>query len=84
MARVTVAQHQQLDPIFKQTLVNELTPLPATLQTEVEVSRLPRTIDAIVTVEGEEARQTDCHQRTAGHAEELQLVTLCGQRREVS
>lgn len=42
--------HHQVDPVFKQVLVDELTPLTKALQTEVEVSRLPRTIDALVTL----------------------------------
>lgn len=40
----------QVDPVFKQVLLDELTPLTKDLQTEVEVSRLPRTIDALVTL----------------------------------
>ncbi|MCE7983689.1 MAG: hypothetical protein DYG89_21145 [Caldilinea sp. CFX5] len=40
----------QVDPVFKQVLLDELRPLTKTLQTEVEVSRLPRTIDALVTL----------------------------------
>lgn len=48
---------RQVDPIFKQVLTEELTPLTKTLQTEVEVSRLPRTIDALVTLATEEELQ---------------------------
>jgi len=58
MGRAMPEQHQQSDPVFKQTVIDELAPLPATLQTEVEVSRLPRTIDAIIMIEGEESWQT--------------------------
>lgn len=58
MGRAMPEQHQQIDPVFKQTLIDELALLPATLQTEVEVSRLPRTIDAIIMIEDEESRQT--------------------------
>ncbi|MFN8486519.1 MAG: hypothetical protein U0350_02940 [Caldilineaceae bacterium] len=42
-----------IDPIFKQVLTEEIAPL-ASLQTEVEVSRLPRTIDALVTLNTDE------------------------------
>lgn len=51
-------KQRQIDPIFKQALTDELANLPAVLQTEVEVSRLPRTIDAIITIDGEAAMQT--------------------------
>jgi hypothetical protein len=51
-------KQRQIDPVFKQALTDELANLPAVLQTEVEVSRLPRTIDAIITVDGEGALQT--------------------------
>ena len=43
-------QRRQIDPIFKQVLTDELLPFTTTMQTEVEVSRLPRTIDALVTL----------------------------------
>ncbi|MCE7986016.1 MAG: hypothetical protein DYG89_32975 [Caldilinea sp. CFX5] len=57
-ARKNQEKQRQIDPVFKQALTDELANLPAVLQTEVEVSRLPRTIDAIVTVDGEGALQT--------------------------
>jgi len=50
MAEKNKEPRQQVDPVFKQVLVDELTPLTKALQTEVEVSRLPRTIDALVTL----------------------------------
>jgi hypothetical protein len=50
-------QRHPIDPIFKQVLTEELTPLTAALQTEVEVSRLPRTIDALITLATEEELQ---------------------------
>ena len=43
-------QRRQIDPIFKQVLTDELLTFTTTMQTEVEVSRLPRTIDALVTL----------------------------------
>lgn len=55
-------KHRQIDPVFKQALTDELANLPAVLQTEVEVSRAQRaparTIDAIITIDGEAALQT--------------------------
>lgn len=49
---------QHVDPVFKQVLTDELTPLTKTLQTEVEVSRLPRTIDVLVTLTTDEEMQS--------------------------
>ncbi|NJR52117.1 MAG: hypothetical protein HC780_23620 [Leptolyngbyaceae cyanobacterium CSU_1_3] len=50
MAERSRTPRQQVDPVFKQVLLDELTPLTKALQTEIEVSRLPRTIDALVTL----------------------------------
>ena len=50
MAERSKEPRAQVDPVFKQVLTEELTPLTKALQTEVEVSRLPRTIDALVTL----------------------------------
>lgn len=38
------------DPLFKELLVEQLTRTGVTVETQVEISRLPRTIDGIVTV----------------------------------
>jgi hypothetical protein len=54
MSEQSQDQRRQIDPIFKQVLAEELTPVPNALQTEVEVSRLPRTIDALVTLATED------------------------------
>jgi len=43
-------KHHQVDPVFKQVVVNEFSGYQAGIQTEVEVSRLPRTIDVLITV----------------------------------
>lgn len=50
MAEKSKEPRQQVNPVFKQVLLDELTPFTKALQTEVEVSRLPRTIDALVTL----------------------------------
>ncbi|MCE7985432.1 MAG: hypothetical protein DYG89_30015 [Caldilinea sp. CFX5] len=50
MAERSKTPRQQVDPVFKQVLLDELTPLTKALQTEIEVSRLPHTIDALVTL----------------------------------
>ena len=50
-------ERQAIDPVFKQIVEEEFAPYKATCQTEYEVSRLPRTIDAFITVEDEAERQ---------------------------
>ncbi|MFN8492603.1 MAG: hypothetical protein U0350_33690 [Caldilineaceae bacterium] len=57
MAERKEEPRRQIDPIFKQVMVNEFTGYQAALQTEVEVSRLPRTIDVLITVDAQEALQ---------------------------
>lgn len=57
MAEQKEAARRQIDPIFKQVVTDELTPLTKALQTEVEVSRLPRTIDALITLATDEEVQ---------------------------
>ncbi|MFZ4656763.1 MAG: hypothetical protein ACOYNY_07120 [Caldilineaceae bacterium] len=60
MSRNKKRQHRQIDPVFKQVLSDEMTAFGATLQTQVEVSRLPRTIDALLTIHSAEDRQRIC------------------------
>ena len=55
MPDTTPKKRREIDPVFKQILTDYLTPLSASVETQVEVSRLPRTIDAIVTVSDEQA-----------------------------
>lgn len=56
-------KHRQLDPIFKQVIEDEFNSFTeAKLQTEVEVSRLPLKIDALVTVQSEEERRRICQE----------------------
>lgn len=47
-------KHQQIDPIFKQLLEDKFASYSATCQTEFEVGRLPRKIDAVITIEDED------------------------------
>lgn len=57
MTEETPEERQAIDPVFKQIVEEEFAPYKATCQTEYEVSRLPRTIDAFITVEDEAERQ---------------------------
>jgi hypothetical protein len=50
-------ERQAIDPVFKQIVEEEFAAYKATCQTEYEVSRLPRTIDAFITVEDLVTRQ---------------------------
>ena len=50
-------KRHELDPTFKQMLLKFLEPFPVTIETEVEVSRLPRTIDVIVVTQSEDAHE---------------------------
>ena len=57
MSKKTTKKRSTLDPTFKQLLTAFLSPLPLDVQTEVEVSRLPRKIDAIVTISAQNTQQ---------------------------
>ena len=48
----TSEERQAIDPVFKQLLEEQFDAYEAKCQTEYEVNRLPRTIDALVTIEG--------------------------------
>lgn len=48
-------KRRELDPTFKQLLTDFFAELSVTIETEVEVSRLPRTMDVLVIVESDEA-----------------------------
>lgn len=50
MADESKKKHHPIDPVFKQVVVNEFAGYQAGIQTEVEVSRLPRTIDVLITI----------------------------------
>lgn len=50
-------KRHELDPTFKQMLLKFLEPFPVTIETEVEVSRLPRTIDVIVVTQSADAHE---------------------------
>lgn len=57
MSEKTEEERQAIDPVFKQIVEEEFAAYKANCQTEYEVSRLPRTIDAFITVEDEAERQ---------------------------
>lgn len=51
MVEETKKHHEQIDPIFKQILEDSFASYKAVCQTEYEVGRLPRKIDALITIE---------------------------------
>lgn len=57
MSNEARAERQEIDPVFKQLIEDEFDEYQSTCQTEYEVNRLPRTIDAFITVEDEAERQ---------------------------
>ena len=70
----------QIDPIFKQVLVNKLTEFAVELQTEVEVSRLPRTMDALVIVPAKKAQQQLANQTSFAYFRQYNHVEFKGRR----
>ena len=60
MADKIPKQRNEIDPVFKEVLTRRFSVYRADLQTEVEVSRLLRTIDALLTVEDDDQRQRIC------------------------
>jgi hypothetical protein len=80
MAEKSRKQRSPLDPVFKQVLVDEFAGYQAALQTEVEVGRLPRKIDAVLTVEAEEERQKICAETPFFYCTKHNQVEFKGRR----
>ena len=57
MAAAIEEERQEIDPVFKQIVEDEFAPYQVTCQTQYEVGRLPRTIDALITIGDEVALQ---------------------------
>lgn len=53
MVAETEEERQEIDPVFKQIVEDAFAAYKATCQTQYEVGRLPRTIDALVTIDDE-------------------------------
>ncbi len=53
----TTTEHNFLDPVFKEVLTANFGQLAIPIQTQVEVSRLPRTIDALLVLETAQQRE---------------------------
>ena len=50
MVAETEEERQEIDPVFKQIVEEAFAAYKVTCQTQYEVGRLPRTIDALVTI----------------------------------
>lgn len=61
------ARRDEIDPVFKEVLSFRFRQLGIPLQTEVEVSRIPRTIDALIVLEREVDLQTVREQTPFAH-----------------
>lgn len=57
MVAEAAEERQEIDPVFKQIVEEAFAAYKVTCQTQYEVGRLPRTIDALVTIEDETERQ---------------------------
>jgi hypothetical protein len=57
MVEATEEERQEIDPVFKQIVEDAFAAYKVTCQTQYEVGRLPRTIDALVTIDDEAERQ---------------------------
>jgi len=53
----STTERHEIDPVLKEVLTKHLGPLNLTIQTQVEVSRLPRTIDALVILKSPRQRK---------------------------
>ena len=74
------AQRSKIDPVFKQVLTFRCHQLGIPVETEFEVSRLPRTIDAIVRLHPSHALETIQSQTPFGHFRAHNSIEFKGQR----
>ena len=73
-------QRSKIDPVFKQVLTFRCHQLGIPVETEFEVSRLPRTIDAIVRLHPAQALETIQSQTPFGHFRAHNSIEFKGQR----
>ena len=78
MAEQQSQPRNELDPVFKQVLIELFKSLPVTVKTEVEVSRLPRTIDALVMVESSDTLDEIASTTPFGHFRQSNQIEFKG------
>ena len=74
------AQRNQIDPVFKQVLTVRLGQLNIPVQTQVEVSRLPRTMDALVVLNRNPDWENVRSKTPFGHFRQYNQVEFKGRR----
>ncbi len=74
----TSGEQPRLDPTFKQVLEAFLSPLSLNLQTEVEIGRLPRKMDALVTITTEKEQQQIRKQTPFAHFKSQNQIEFKG------
>ncbi|MBC8236074.1 hypothetical protein H8E77_41540 [bacterium] len=79
-AAPSAAERDEIDPVFKEVLIFRFRQLDIPLQTEVEVSRMPRTIDALIVLEQEADLQTVRVQTPFDHFLRHNLIEFKGIR----
>jgi hypothetical protein len=76
----SLVQRSKIDPVFKQVLSFRCEQLGIPLQTEFEVSRLPRTIDAIIRLDSSKELEQIQSQTPFGHFRTHNQVEFKGRR----
>jgi len=76
----SIPNRGHIDPVFKQILTFRCGPLGIPLQTEFEVSRLPRTIDAIIRLDPSQEMGHLQSQTPFGHFRVHNLIEFKGRR----
>jgi len=76
----SIPNRGHIDPVFKQILTFRCGPLGIPLQTEFEVSRLPRTIDAIIRLDPSQEMGQLQSQTPFGHFRVHNLIEFKGRR----
>ncbi len=79
-AAPSAAKRDEIDPVFKEVLNFRFRQLNIPLQTEVEVSRMPRTIDALIVLDQEADLQMVRAQTPFDHFRRYNLVEFKGVR----
>lgn len=76
----SIPNRGHIDPVFKQILTFRFGQLGISLQTEFEVSRLPRTIDAIIRLDPSQEVEPLLSQTPFGHFRAHNLIEFKGRR----
>jgi len=75
----STTERQEIDPVFKDALTKQCEGLNLTVQTEVEVSRLPRTMDALVILKSFDAIERVRAETAFNHFREQNEIEFKGE-----